>query len=109
MLTLNSHSSCLYLPNARITGVSHHTRRCFCVGFYCGGSLNACALHPIPCANIHSPVVQATGHHQEHGRPWHVALSLGGSEAATEVNEEDEKEGDVPATDREQLTGLAIP
>lgn len=21
--------------------------------------------------NVHSPVVQATGHHQEQGRPWH--------------------------------------
>lgn len=87
--------------------MGHHTQRCSCVGFYCGGSFSACALHPTPRANIHSPVVQTTGHHQEQGRPWHVALGLGGSKAATEVHEEDEEEGDVPVTERQQLTGLA--
>lgn len=42
------------------------------------------------------PVVQATGRHQEQGRPWHPPLSFTGSKAATEVHEEDEEEGDVP-------------
>lgn len=60
-----------------------------------------------PCADIHSPVVQTTGHHQEQGRPWHVALSLGGSETATEVHEKDEEERDVPVTEKQQFTGLA--
>lgn len=47
-------------------------------------------------SSVHLPVVQATRHHQEQGRPWHGALSFGRSKTATEVHEKDEEEGDVP-------------
>lgn len=59
-----------------------------------------------PSAVTHSPVVQATGHHQEQGSPWHGAGRCSGSEAAAQVHEEDEEKGDIPAWKEDSVQGL---
>lgn len=44
----------------------------------------------------HSPIIEAARPRQQQCRYWHPALILVGCEAAGEVYEEDQEEGDVP-------------